>query len=44
MKEFLIDFSGYVEVEAETEEEARNLFWEELHHAQIEIDCVEEKE
>ena len=28
MKRFFIDFDGYVEVKAETKEEAEKIFWE----------------
>lgn len=30
MKKFYVDFSGYCEIEAETEADAERIFWEKL--------------
>lgn len=47
MKRFYIDFSGYCEIEAETEEEAERIFWERLpvvgENDVWDIDGIEEK-
>lgn len=50
MKKFYVDFSGWVEIEAESAEEVSDIFWEDIYKKVSmpiyveEIDNIEEKE
>lgn len=50
MKKFYVDFSGWTEIEAESAEEAKDIFWEDIYKKvsipmyDVEIDCLEEEE
>ncbi len=50
MKKFFVDYSAYCEIEAETPDEATNIFWRFIDEGKVlpahvlEIDSVEEAE
>lgn len=52
MKEFWIDFSGYVKIMARDDEDAKMIFYDSfdsfvklnISHLSVEIDCIEEEE
>jgi len=48
MKKFYVDFCGWAEIEAESEEDARDIFWRDISDKtsmtihDVEIDSIEE--